>query len=89
MKLALAFLCYQDSSAPYLTEFLASLDIALKQLDEEALILAGDNSRSDDRRNEDYIIAYNNKNENKIKYFDFKKNLGFAAAYNLLINNLL
>ncbi|MBN2884895.1 glycosyltransferase family 2 protein [Patescibacteria group bacterium] len=89
MKLAVAFLCYQNSSAPYLMEFLASLDSALKQLEEEVLILAGDNSGKHDRRNGDYIFEYNNHNKNKIQYFDFKKNLGFAAAYNLLINTAI
>jgi GT2 family glycosyltransferase len=89
MKLAVAFLCYKNSSVPYLADFLASLEIALKQLDEEVLILAGDNSGLDDRRNEDYIKIYNNTHQSNISYFDFKKNLGFAAAYNFLINTAL
>jgi len=89
MKLAVSFLCYEDSSAPYLAEFLASLEIALKQLNDEVFILAGDNSSEEDRRNEDYIHSYNNAHQTQIKYFDFKKNLGFAAAYNLLIDTAL
>ncbi|MCF7860234.1 glycosyltransferase family 2 protein [Patescibacteria group bacterium] len=86
MKLAVAFLCYQNSSSPYLTEFLASLKKALEPLNTEILILAGDNSGSDDRSNEDYILAYNRQHAEQIRYFDFKTNLGFAKAYNFLIN---
>jgi len=85
MKLALAFLCYNQSSAPYLPAFLASLERALKPVKDELLILAGDNSDCKPFDNQEIINKHNLNSDLSIKLLVFGRNLGFAAAYNRLI----
>ncbi|HQB76266.1 MAG TPA: glycosyltransferase family 2 protein [bacterium] len=85
MKLAVAFLCYNDSSAPYLPEFLKSLEAALIRLDAEIFVFAGDNSDRAPFVNQELLFRHNLKASFPIKLLAFDKNLGFAAAYNRLI----
>jgi GT2 family glycosyltransferase len=91
MKLVIAFLCYQDSSVPYLPDFLSSLEAAIATLETEieVSILAGDNSDFSDRRNESIIKSFKTSSSYNFDYLDFKKNLGFAAAYNRLLNRAI
>ncbi|MDD2680928.1 MAG: glycosyltransferase family 2 protein [Patescibacteria group bacterium] len=91
MKLVVAFLCYQDSSVPYLSDFLSSLNLALAKLgpEPEILVLAGDNSGFNDRRNESIIKNFKINSKYQVEYIDFKTNLGFAAAYNRLLDKAI
>ncbi len=85
MKLAVAFLCYNQSSAPYLSDFLPSLDVALSKIKAEVIVLAGDNSDQSPYTNNLLIDAHNRQSDFAAKLVSFEKNLGFAAAYNRLI----
>lgn len=85
MKLAIAFLCYNNSSAPYLPEFLASLDLALVKVGADILVLAGDNSDQTFVANKDLISKHNLNSAWPAHLISFDRNLGFAAAYNRLI----
>ena len=91
MKLVIAFLCYEDSSVPYLPDFLSSLDSSIVALgtEMEVSVLAGDNSDFSDRRNENIIKDFKINQGYSLDYLDFKKNLGFAAAYNRLLNRAI
>lgn len=92
MKLVISFLCYQDSSVPYLSDFLLSLKDAIADIrtELEVSVLVGDNSGYGDRRNENIIKNFkNNQGCYSLDYLDFKKNLGFAAAYNRLLNRAI
>lgn len=86
MKLAVSFLCYNETSAPYLPEFLESLGIALRPVSTEFLVLAGDNSDQAPFLNQELINNYNLKSPFPVQLLSFGKNLGFAAAYNRLIS---
>ena len=85
MKLAVAFLCYNQSSAPYLPDFLSSLDAALEAAGTEVFVLAGDNSDQPPYVNNLLIDGHNRQSSFPARLFSFEKNLGFAAAYNRLI----
>ncbi|MDP3837015.1 MAG: glycosyltransferase family 2 protein [bacterium] len=85
MKLTVGFLCYNQSSAPYLKLFLESLERSLRVWGGEVSILAGDNSDDGTSANRELIKAHNEAATYKIDYLDFQNNLGFAAAYNKLI----
>ncbi len=85
MKLSIAFLVYKESSYPYLSEFLTSLEEASAFLSaNDCQILAGDNSGEDDK-NRKYFENNKYLGEKEIKYYDFGQNLGFAKAFNILI----
>ncbi|MDD3285116.1 MAG: glycosyltransferase family 2 protein [Patescibacteria group bacterium] len=85
MKLAVAFLCYNESSAPYLPEFLKSLDAALRRLEAEIFVFAGDNSDRAPFINQELLSRHNLSTSFPVKLLAFDRNLGFAAAYNRLI----
>jgi GT2 family glycosyltransferase len=85
MKVAIAFLCYNNFSAPYLEHFLPSLKEALAYLTGDFFILAGDNSDLDFLENKRILNNYQINFEANFELIDFSKNLGFAAAYNQLI----
>jgi len=81
MKLAVGFLTYQEASAKYLEYFLPSLAAALSFLSPaDFCIYAFDNSAAADLSNQKIVSAHQN-----IKYLTQGRNLGFAAAYNILI----
>jgi GT2 family glycosyltransferase len=86
MKLVVAFLCYNESSARYLSEFLVSLDQALASLTLDILVLAGDNSDKRPYTNNLLIDDHNRHALFPARVLSFTSNLGFAAAYNRLIN---
>ena len=85
MKLAVACLCYNQSSSPYLPEFLESLEIALASAAAACLVLAGDNSDVEPFINREIIAHHNLNSAFPARLIAFEKNLGFAAAYNRLI----
>ncbi len=85
MKLVVAFLCYNQSSAPYLPEFLDSLEISLSKVKAEILVLAGDNSDQAPYTNNLLIDQYNRRASFPVRLLSFASNLGFAVAYNNLI----
>jgi GT2 family glycosyltransferase len=85
MKVAISFLCYNDSSAPYLEYFLTSLKEALAYSAWDFFILAGDNSDLDFLENKRIINSYKDNFGLNFELINFSNNLGFAAAYNQLI----
>jgi GT2 family glycosyltransferase len=87
MKLAIGFITYNDSSAPYLPHFLPSLQGALSFLNpEDYEVLVYDNSSADNHVNKRLIDDYRFKNSDfSLSYFSGGQNLGFAGAYNILI----
>ncbi len=85
MTLAVSFLAFNNSSAPYLEDFLSSLEKTLRNLDFNVCILAGDNSSDDFRLNELQINEFFSDLPYHFEYIRFGKNLGFARAYNKLI----
>jgi len=84
MKLAVGFITYNDNSAKYLPEFLASLQASLEYLTKiDYQVYAYDNS-VDNSRNRDIIENFNSPGFN-IELIYQNKNLGFGKAYNILI----
>lgn len=86
MKIAVAFLCYNQSSAPYLPDFLKSLNQALGLVEADILLLAGDNSDQEPNPNQVALQNYNEIAVFPAQIISFGTNLGFAAAYNRLLN---
>ncbi len=81
MKLAIGFITYNQVTAKYLPFFVPSLKTALAATLGGYQILAVDNSDSTDKSNETYL-------ENNFPEIDLilaGANLGFARAYNLMI----
>ncbi len=78
MKLFVAFITYGQDTARYLPYFLPSLK---KQTFNDFQIVAVDNSGKKDNSN----ISYIKKNYPDIDLIESDKNLGFAKAYNLMI----
>lgn len=91
MKLAVGFITYNETSAKYLPDFLASLAAALAFLrPDDYQVLAFDNSGADFMVNRLAIESFNRVHPEKspfIQYFSASgANLGFARAYNILIS---
>lgn len=86
MKLIISFLCYNEFSAPYLEYFLPSLERNLQNLNFDYQIIIGDNSEKHDNDNRRIIVNYFQAKAVKWQLISFEHNLGFAAAYNRLIN---
>ncbi|MBI4812015.1 glycosyltransferase family 2 protein [Candidatus Falkowbacteria bacterium] len=81
-KLAIGFITYGESTAKYLPYFLPSLVKAAERSEADYKILAIDNTEEEDNENARYI-------KNNFSDVDFEragKNLGFARAYNKMIN---
>ncbi len=92
MKLALAFVTYNESSLKYLRYFLPSLKRALQFLDEnDYKIYVFDNSDKNDKRNLELLKDFNNKilssSQHSLEIIAKEENLGFSKAYNILINS--
>jgi GT2 family glycosyltransferase len=85
MKLVIATLLYRKNSLEYLPFFLNSLESATDDLNFDYKILFGDNSGAD-LANQRFIEEQKIINREKINYLHFGNNLGFAKAYNKLIN---
>lgn len=91
MKLAIGFITYNESSAPYLPYFLESLGTALDLAKlSDSLILAFDNSDSHSLINGEIISQFLSKRRDlRIEQLRAGKNIGFARAYNLMIKEAL
>lgn len=86
MKLVVAFICYNQSTAKYLAHFLPSLKKALQFLDTNKYqIMAYDNSDSDENINRLALEFFSYQEKIEIKYYSGKYNIGFGSAYNYLI----
>jgi len=86
MKLVVGFITYNEASAKYLSDFLPSLKTALEFLPlEEKLILAVDNSSSDNNINRLSLEYFMSNNPGELIKLTKNKNLGFSRAYNLMI----
>ena len=91
MKLAVGFITYNDSSVRYLPDFLPSLAVALKFLDSsEYKIYAFDNSEAGYEANRLALQSFQQSSAEKgevgLIYQAPGRNLGFARAYNILMN---
>jgi len=87
MKLVVGFITYNEISAKYLADFLPSLAEALSFLDRaDFKIFAHDNSDSLNQDNKLIIDRFNLSAGNLIEYSSLNNNLGFARAYNILLN---
>ena len=80
MKLAIGFITYKEITAKYLPYFLPSLFKALAG-DIDYKIFCWDNSEND-KSNIEFIVS----NYPEIKIIKSEKNIGFAAAYNKMID---
>ncbi len=91
MKLIIGFLTYNEFSAKYLSQFLPSLQEALKFLAvSDYQVLAFDNSPLDQQDNHSIIRNWNQNLNSRsssmpIKYLTRQQNLGFSRAYNILL----
>lgn len=88
MKLTVAFISYNNNSYPYLSHFLPSLKEALKVSGlKDVSVLALDNSEENFVKNRDFILNFAKENKNfNLELIQSDINLGFAAAYNIMIN---
>ncbi|HZJ41797.1 MAG TPA: glycosyltransferase [Patescibacteria group bacterium] len=87
MKLSIGFITYNKASLKYLAEFLPSLKKALSFLSSsEYQVMVYDNS--DEQKNENRLALefFDYKYQLKIEYYSGEENIGFGAAYNVLIN---
>lgn len=90
MKLIIGFLTYNEASAKYLPDFLASLFKSLQFLAPiDYQVLAFDNSDNNNNLNRLAIEFINSEHPNFIDYLSSGENLGFSRAYNILINRAL
>ncbi len=81
MKLAVGFITYNEASAKYLSDFLPSLEKALSFLENDNYqIYAFDNSDPRNQLNSEVLSLHP-----QIKYLTRGENLGFAKAYNQMI----
>ncbi len=85
MKLVIATLLYKNNSLDYLEFFLNNLKSATDFLDFKYQIFFGDNS-GPDLSNQNFLNNQSLIAKQKISYSHFITNLGFARAYNKLIN---
>ncbi|MFA6170865.1 MAG: glycosyltransferase family 2 protein [Patescibacteria group bacterium] len=80
-KIVLGFIAYGQATAKYLPYFLPSL----KAQTADVQLVCADNSLAGENENEKYI----RENFPEIKFIQSGKNLGFAKAYNLMINGAI
>lgn len=92
MKLAIAFIAYNQSSFQYLPFFLPSLFRSIEffkgktEFDLNISILAFDNSDSSNRDNYNYLKHSFSEKGIDSKIWESKENLGFSRAYNIMFN---
>lgn len=96
MKLAVAFITYNETSAGYLSDFLPSLERALQFLDpDDYRVYAFDNSDPAEERNNLLLESFNAGlltgllPRRPITVMTLRRNLGFSRAYNILIDRAL
>lgn len=90
MKISIGFITYNQSTFKYLKSFLPSLGESIEEAkkyltDLEFSFLIVDNSNHDYSNNYDYLLDHF-KTQNNYKIFRSENNLGFAKAYNRMIN---
>ena len=87
MKLTVAFISYNNNSYPYLSHFLPSLKEALRASElKDISVLTLDNSDTNFVKNKKFILDFSQKNkELNLELIKSNINLGFAAAYNVMI----
>ncbi len=86
MKLVLAFVTYNNLTFKYLDHFLPSLKLALDFLPRsDYQIMAWDNSNINNQNNRLAVENFNRLQGNLIDYQSQGVNLGFGAAYNVLL----
>lgn len=90
MKISIGFITYNQSTFKYLKSFLPSLGESVEEAkkyltDLEFSFLIVDNSNHDYSNNYDYLLDHF-KTQNNYKIFRSENNLGFAKAYNRMIN---
>ena len=81
-KIIIGFIVYGNSTAKYLPYFLPSLKA---QTNKNFEIIVFDNSDEDSNENEKYLKT----NNSEIKIFRKGKNVGFAKAYNRMIDEAM
>lgn len=91
MKLAVGFITYNENSVSYLPDFLPSLAAALEFLNEtDYQVYVFDNSDPGKNSNRLAIESFNREATGKgfpsFTYETRNRNLGFARAYNILLN---
>lgn len=93
MKLVVGFITYNENSAPYLSEFLPSLETALTPFSlDDYQVYALDNSSAGETANGRYIQEYNagltgsGRPRRPLEYLRYGQNLGFSRGYNILIS---
>jgi len=96
MKLAVGFVVYNEASAKYLAYFLPSLEAALSFLaPDDYRVYVFDNSSPDNKVNRLALKAYDSGFDQPVRprqsaeYLTVGRNLGFGAAYNILIDSAL
>jgi GT2 family glycosyltransferase len=90
MKISIGFIVYNQSTYKYLKFFLTSLEESINEAkkylaDLSFNFLIVDNSDHDYQNNYDYLMNYFGS-YNNYKIFRSENNLGFARAYNKMIN---
>lgn len=88
MSLAIGLIAYNNSSSPYLPFFLPSLKAALAVSDFSSFrLFVCDNSDANNETNKIAIDNFLSENPDfPLTYLAAKNNLGFSAAYNLMIS---
>ncbi len=79
-KIAIALISYGKLTAKYLPYFFNSLS---KQSYQNFKVFVADNSEEEKNLNKEFVL--NNKFDFELDFFWNKKNLGFARAYNILL----
>lgn len=86
MKIVIGFVTYNKITSKYLEYFLSSLESALSFLPQTKYqVLAFDNSSPDDNSNRLAIEFFEHQHKWPITYFTRGDNIGFGAAYNVMI----
>ena len=88
MRLAIGIIAYNNSSSPYLPFFLPSLKEAMDNSSFSSFrLFVCDNSDLENTENKELVDDFLSKNQNfPLNYIAVKNNLGFSAAYNLMIS---
>lgn len=92
MKIIISFITYNQSSFQYLPYFLPSLNEAIEKAKKkfegkiEIFLLVFDNSTNSFEKNKNFLLNFFNDNKIEYKIWSNQGNLGFAKAYNIMLN---
>jgi len=94
MKVIISFITYNQSTSKYLNYFLESLKKSItlaknNSIDIEPLFFCFDNSDKDRDVNKNILNSFFTENNFAYKIWDENANLGFAKAYNIMLNEAL